>query len=753
MGTRVLRREDPALLRGQGSYVADLRVPELEGALCLTFVRSPFAHARIDAIDASDALTMPGVVAVFTEGDLDLPPVNPRIPWVNPAMVRHWLARGFVRHVGEPVAVVVAESEAQGEDAAEMVLVDYEPLDVVVDPTDALRDGAPLIYPEAGTNLACEFLQEDPDPDLFSGCEVVVSGRVLNQRLAACPLEGRASAAAWQDGRLTHWISNQAPHLAAGFLANSLGVESDHVRVVTPDVGGGFGAKIFPYSEDVLVAWVARRLGRPVRWIETRGENMVAMGHGRAHVHDFTIGGSRDGRVTAYRLDIVADAGAYPTNAAFLPTFTRMMAPGNYDLERLETSARVVVTNTMSVEAYRGAGRPEATTTIERAMDMFATEVGMDPAEVRRRNLIGRDAFPFTTKGGATYDAGDYVGALDRALAAAGYEELRAEQARRRSEGITPLLGIGVSCYVEITGGGGTPHEYGAVSVEADGTIVARTGSSPHGQGLATAFATLVADRLGVEDEMVRIVHGDTALVPKGAGTMGSRSLQAGGSALVVASDELVEVARRLAAEDLEADVADVVMDGGRFHVAGVPAVSLDWRELARRHAHELSVETDYRAEAATFPFGAHVAVVEVDPETGRVVLQRLIACDDAGAILNPVLAEGQRMGGIAQGAAQAFLEEFRYDEEGNPVTASFADYAIVSAAELPSFELVAMETPTPNNVLGAKGIGESGTIGSTPAVQSAVVDAVAHLGVRHIDMPTTPERVWRAIQAATPPT
>jgi carbon-monoxide dehydrogenase large subunit len=746
MGTKVLRREDPALLRGQGTYVDDLRAPELEGAAFLTFVRSPFAHARVESVDVTEALASPGVVAVFTDGDVDLGPLPPRMPWVPEVMSRHLLASDVVRHVGEPVAVVVSETAAQGEDAAELVIVDYDPLDTVVDPERALAPDVPLLFEAAGTNLACEFLQDEPDGDLFAGCDVVVSGRMVNQRVAACPLEGRASAAMWNGGRLTQWISNQAPHLAAGYLSGTLGVDRDDVRVIVPDVGGGFGAKIFPSVEELVVAWVARRLGRPVRWTETRTENMVAMGHGRDHVHTFSIGGTRDGHVIAYRLDILANAGAYPANAAFLPTFTRMMAPGTYDIEHVETNARVVVTNTMSVEAYRGAGRPEATAAIERAMDMFAAEIGMDPVEVRRRNLIANDAFPFTTKGGAVYDAGDYEGALDAALEAAGYDDLRAEQARRRATGEAPLLGIGVSTYVEITGGGGTPREYAAVDVEADGTIVARTGSSPHGQGLATAFATLVADRLGVDPERVRVVHGDTDLVPRGEGTMGSRSLQAGGSALVVASDELVDTARRLAADDLEADVADVVMDGGRFHVVGTPAIALDWSDLATAHPSELTVELDHHTDGATFPFGAHVAVVEVDPDTGKVTLVRLVACDDAGAILNPMLAEGQRIGGIAQGAAQAMLEEFRYDEDGNPLTATFADYPVISAAELPSFELITRETPTPNNVLGAKGIGESGTIGSTPAVQSAVVDALAHLGVRHIDMPTSPERVWRAI-------
>ena len=747
LGTRVQRREDPALLQGRGRYVANLDDPRLSGALTLSYVRSPIAHAEVTGIDVSEAVAMPGVVAVYTAADLDLPAPKVRLPWVRPEMCRPWLATDRVRFVGEPVAVVVAATAAQALDAAEMVVVDYEPLDVVVDPFAALAAGAPSLFGD--TNLACEFSESEPDPELFAGCDVVVEGRAVNQRLAAAPLEGRAVAAVWDGDLLTCWLSSQSPHGARAGFVGALGVAEEQVRVIVPDVGGGFGAKIGSYPEEILVAWIARRLGRPVRWVETRTEDMLALGHGRDQHHSFTIGGSRDGRILAYRLDIVANAGAYPSMAAFLPRFTRLMAPGTYDIARVESNARVVVTNTNSIEAYRGAGRPEATAIIERAVDMFAAEIGMDPVEVRRINLLASHGQPITTVAGATYDAGDYIGALDAVLAAADYDGLRAEQARRRDAGEAPLLGIGVSTYVEITAGGGVPTEYAAIRMESDGSVVVATGSSPHGQGHETVFASLVADELGIDPDRVTVIHGDTGLVARGGGTAGSRSLQLGGAAVFSAARQLVDIGREVASEQFEAAVEDVVFDAGRFHVAGSPAIAVDWDDLAAHAADRLTLDTDFRAPGPTFPFGAHVSVVEVDPGTGLVRIVRHLACDDAGVIVNPLLAEGQRHGGIAQGIAQALCEEFRYDDDGNPQTSTFADYTFISAVELPDFELVDHVTPTPYNPLGAKGIGESGTIGSTPAVQSAVVDALAHLGVRHVDMPATPERVWRAIQDA----
>ncbi|MDQ3757698.1 MAG: xanthine dehydrogenase family protein molybdopterin-binding subunit, partial [Actinomycetota bacterium] len=660
-------------------------------------------------------------------------------------------AGDVVRHVGQPVAIVLTEDRYQGEDAAELVFVDYDPLPAVVDPVAALEEGAPLLFPEAGTNIATMFPGADA-PDLFDGCDVVVRRRIVNQRVAPCPLEVRATAAAWgDDGRLTVWCSTQSAHGALNEISHRLGIEADKIHVIAPDVGGGFGAKIGNYPEDLILGWVARRVGRPVKWVESRSESMVGLGHGRGQVQDVEIGGTRDGRVLAYRLSVIQDSGAYPRMGAALPVMTRTMVNGVYDIPRVEFSSRSVVTNTTPTVAYRGAGRPEATAAIERAIELFAAELGMDPVEVRRRNLIGKDAFPYTNSVGTVYDIGDYERALDLVLDAAGYDDLRAEQHRRR-EGNDPVqIGIGLSVYVEITAGGGPANEFGAVEVRADGKVRVRTGVSPHGQGHVTSMSMIVADRLGVDLEDVEVVHGDTDEVLRGVGTMGSRSIQTGGVAVHRAAGEVLEQAKQVAADLLEAAVEDIVYDATelRFHVVGTPAIARTLSEVAAAAPEGLVAQVDYQGSGATFPFGAHVAVVEVDMETGKVRLRRIVAVDDAGRILNPMLAEGQVHGGLAQGIAQALFEEVRYDDDGNPITSNLADYAFVTAAELPSFETIHMETPTPVNELGAKGIGESGTIGSTPAVQNAVVDALAHLGVRHVDMPATPERVWRAIQEA----
>jgi aerobic carbon-monoxide dehydrogenase large subunit len=644
---------------------------------------------------------------------------------------------------------VLTEERYQGEDAAEAVLVEYDPLPVVVDPEAALQGGT-LLFPEVGTNVALDFRQP-LNETLFDECEVVVSQRVTNQRVAPCPMEVRSGLASWgDDGRLTQWASIQHPHGAKAALCGIYGLDEGQVRVIAPDVGGGFGAKIGLYPEEYLLPWLARRAGRPVRWTETRSESMTALGHGRGQVQIITIGGRPDGRVLAYRLEVIQDGGAYPAIGTVLPFLTSMMAPGTYDIARVESSAVSVVTNTTPIVAYRGAGRPEAAAAVERGMDLFAGEIGMDPADVRRKNLVGRDAFPFTTVTGATYDVGDYERAMNLALEASGYRELRAQQAERRQTGGPRQLGIGISTYVEITNGAGDTGEFAAVEVLLTGKARVYTGSSPHGQGHVTAWSMIASDQLGIPIEDIEVVANDTDLVPIGGGTFGSRSLQAGGVAVHEASVSLVEEARKLAAEMLEANVDDVVLDkaSGRFHVAGTPSVARSWHELAEEAGSNgrLRVEHSSSPPAPTFPFGSHVAVVEVDVETGGVRLQRLVAVDDAGTILNPLLAEGQRHGGLAQGAAQALLEEVRYDPDGNPITSNLADYAMISATELPRFERVAMQTPTPVNALGAKGIGESGTIGSTPAVQSAVVDAVSHLGVRHLDMPTSPQRIWAAL-------
>ncbi len=751
-GQRILRREDPRFLAGQGRFVDNLDLP---GALYATFVRSPFAHARVASVDTEAARSMPGT-QVFTAADVDLPPFGPPpFPGIEPSMGRPLLARDVVRFAGDVVAVVLSEDRTAGVDAAELVFADYEPLPVVVDPRQALRDEV-LLFPEAGTNVCSRVPLEQRSESLFDGCDVVVSGSMVSQRMAPSPLEPRATAAVvGDDGRLTIWLSTQTPHQDLGGLAGMLGLDPAQVHVIAPDVGGGFGAKMLSV-EDVLVAWLARKTERPVRWTETRSESMVALSHGRAQAMDFTIGGSRDGKVLAYRLSVVQDSGAYPAIGSFLPNLTKLMASGVYAIPEIEFEGVSVVTNTSPIGAFRGAGRPEATQAIERAMDMFATEIGVDPAEVRRKNFIQPDAFPHVTVTGAPYDVGDYERALDLVLDEAGYDELRSEQRRRREAGDLRQLGLGLSTYVEVTNGI-VEEEFGAVEITPEGEAILYTGSFSHGQGHETTFAMLVAERLGIPLDKVHFVAGDTDRVAHGTGTYGSKSLQIGGTVAAQAAVKVVERAKRLVADELEANVDDVVLDTatGRFHVAGAPVPALSWAELAGRLEEagklgELRVEDTFKAGAPTFPFGAHLAVVEVDTETGAVVLERIVAVDDAGHILNPLVAEGQVHGGIGTGVAQALYEKFSYDEDGNPLTASFLGYTFPSAAELPFYELVEMETPTPINELGVKGIGESGTIGATPAVQNAVVDALAGIGVKHVEMPVNGENVWRAIEEAS---
>jgi carbon-monoxide dehydrogenase large subunit len=745
LGTRVVRTEDPVFLTRGATYTDDLTDERLTGALHVTLVRSPIAHATISSIDVEAAREAPGVVAVYTGADCDLAPAL-LFGAANKAMVRPFLAVDRVRYVGEPVAVVLTEEAYQGEDAAELVDVEYEPLDVVVGMKAALSDEV-LLFPEAGTNSVTTMhrAKEEIGEDFFADCEVVVSKEIVNQRVAAAPLETRAASAFWADGRCTIFCSTQNAQSARDEVAGWMGIDAKDLRLILPDVGGGFGAKIGADPEFALVGWLSKKIGRPVRWNESRSENMTGMVQGRGQLQTVTIGGDRDGTVKAYRLDIVADAGAYPRLGSVLPMFTRRMAPGTYDIPKVWSTATVVVTNTTSTGAYRGAGRPEATQAIERAMDLFADAIGMDPAELRKRNVVEPERFPFTTKAGMEYDTGEYAAAIDKVLEAADYAGLRAEQERRRTEGGARQLGIGVSSYVEITGGGAFV-ENATVEVHDDGTVTVLTGTSPHGQGHATAWAMLASEQLGIPVEKITVTHGDTDLIPKGAGTMGSRSLQTGGIAVHNAALELVELARRRAAEVLEANVDDLVVADGSVQVAGT-STGISLAELAGRG--ELKVFHEWDAKKPTFPFGAHVALVEVDVETGKATVERIWAVDDAGPILNPLIFDGQRHGGIAQGIAQAMLEEVVWDEEGQPLTATFADYGIPSAAELPSFDLVTMETPTTINPMGYKGIGEAGTIGSCPAVQNAVIDAVSHLGVEHIDMPLTPLRVWEAIERA----
>jgi carbon-monoxide dehydrogenase large subunit len=739
-GTAVRRREDPPLIKGVGTYTDDVDAP---GALHAVFVRSEVAHARIESIDTEAAAAAPGVAAVYTGADLDLGRFPPG-PMAPDDLLRPTLARDVVRFQGEAIVVVVAETRGAAVDAAELVQVEYEPLEVLVDPERALDDDAPILFPEKGSNLAFEMPSQDEDA--LADAEVVVKSRYVNQRLAAVPMEPSAAVAAPDEetGGVRIWAPLQAPHTARDVYAGALGLEKDAVRVTVPNVGGGFGARIAAYPEQAAVAAAALRLGKPVRYVESRWETMIAMQHGRAQVQEVELGARRDGTLVGIKVRVLADCGAYPGDAVIMPFLTGQMACGVYRIPRVDFAFRCVVTNTTPIGAYRGAGRPEATALIERAMNQLAAKLDMDPAELRRRNFIAPDDFPHKTVAGATYDSGEYAQALERVLEAAGYDDLRAEQAQRRERGDVRQLGIGLCTYVELTGLG----------------VEVGTCTSPQGQGHETTWAQLVSWTLGVPMDDVKVVHSDTRSVPRGMGTMGSRTLQVGGSAMINATREVLAKGSELAAHLLEAAVEDVqVVVGQGLGVAGTPSATISWAELAKAAADPsrlpegmepgLDAINDFETPDSSYPFGAHVAVVEVDTETGLTKLVRHVTVDDSGNIANPLLAEGQIHGGIAQGVAQALYEEIAYDEDGNCVAGSLTSYALPTAAELPMFETARTETPSPLNPLGAKGIGESGAIGATPAVWNAVVDALAHLGVDHIEMPATPMKVWQAIESA----
>jgi aerobic carbon-monoxide dehydrogenase large subunit len=748
LGVPALRSEDPRFLRGEARYLDDIEIP---GALHTAFVRSIMPHAKLSEVDVSAALGSPGVVGVYVAADLDLAPLPPsgtvegdRDGELEGLFSREPLARDTVRFVGEIVAVVVAETRSQAVDAAEMVGVDYEEMLVVVDVEAAAAEGAPLLWPEFGSNVAHSFGSVS-DGDPLEDADVVLRGRFVNQRVAPAPMETNGIAVVpEEDGSSTVWVSTQVPFDVRDDLAQTLGVGRDRVRAIAPDVGGAFGAKLQVYAEYHAVAAIASRLGRPVRWQETRSESMVSLTHGRAQVQTVELGAHRDGSLVGLRAEILADMGAYPIGA-FMPGTTQEMLCGVYRIPRVVSGGRSVVTNTTPVAPYRGAGRPEATALIERAMDMLAAELDMDPVELRRRNFIRPDEFPHTTATGVTYDTGDYEKPLDEALRLAGYRALRAEQATRRARGDEVCLGIGVATYVEITAFGG--REFAAVEVGADGHATVSVGTTPAGHGHETAFAQLASASLGIPFEDVTVVHSDTGLVARGEGTWGSRSLQIGGSSVFEQAEAVVQEGREVAAALLEVDAADIERVEGGFAVVGAPDRGVGWSEVAgASDGGALRAEGRFRQRGSTFPFGAHVAVVEVDTATGEVRLLRHVAVDDCGRIVNPALVRGQQHGGLAQGIAQALFEEVLYDESGNPVTSTLATYQMPSAADLPPLEASSTETPTDLNPLGVKGIGESATIGSTPAVQNAVVDALSHLGVRHIDLPLTPERVWREL-------
>ncbi|MEX2275071.1 MAG: xanthine dehydrogenase family protein molybdopterin-binding subunit [Actinomycetota bacterium] len=754
-GSVVLRSEDPRFVRGEGRYVANL---PLEGALHAVFVRSMMPHARLNGVDTSAAAAMPGVAAVRTANDLEGVSPIPASGNIADLFAMPVLAVDRVRYAGEAIAVVLAETIEQAVDAAELVAVDYDPLPAVVGFDAALAVGSPALFPEHGSNV-CDVLDIDVAPDREAtdpllGAEVIARGTFVNQRLAPVPMETNAFAARPEPGGgLTVWASTQIPFDVRDDLADAFGLRRDQVRCIAPDVGGGFGAKLVVYPEYFVLAGAALDLGRPVRWTQPRAESMTAITHGRAQRQVVELGATRDGTIVGMRVHLTQDLGAYPIGGYLVATTAEMVA-GVYRIPRIAVHAESIVTNATPIQAYRGAGRPEATALIERAIDLLANELSMDPVLVRRRNLIGTEAFPYDTGLGPVYDSGDYGRALDLVLELADIDDLRSQRDERRVRGDRLQLGIGVSTYVEITAFAG--KEFGGVQVHPDGSVTVLAGTSSHGQGHETAFAQLVSGLLGVPFAAVEVVHSDTGRVPKGDGTYASRSLQLAGSALWEQSGRVIERAKALAADELEVEQDDIVFSDGAFGVAGAPDRSLSWAELATvasdgsREGSEqgLAASGVFRQSDSTFPFGAHLALVEVDTETGDVRLRRHVAVDDCGRILNPMLVDGQVHGGLAQGIAQALFEEVVYDDDGNPLTATLSTYAMASAAELVSFENAHTETPTPHNPLGVKGIGEAATIGSTPAVQNAVVDALARFGVKHLDMPASPERVWRAIQA-----
>jgi carbon-monoxide dehydrogenase large subunit len=763
IGAEVKRIEDPRLIRGAGSYVGDLKLP---GMLHVALVRSPHAHATVGGIDPTAALAIPGVTAVLTAADLvDL--CEP-LPLASSGegggaggnyagRVRTVLATTTVRHVGEPVAAVLATTYTAAIDGAAAVEVDWQPLPAVSDPLRALEPSAPLVFAGMADNVDHRRARKRGDVEAaFAAAHTVVRQRMVNQRLFGMPMEGRAVAAAPDPvtGGVTLWTSTQTPHQIRAEVAKVARMEENQIRVIAPDVGGGFGVKIGIYPEEPLLAALARKLATPLRWVENRLEHVQATTHGRGQICDMAAAVEADGTITALHMRVFADLGAYPL-APGLPDLTTAMAVGVYHIPNVDLEAVSIYTHTTPVAAYRGAGRPEAAYYIERLMDIIAYELDLDPAAVRRKNFIPPDAFPYKTPTGLTYDSGEYDRALTKALEVAGYAQLRQEQAERRERSTSTLLGIGVACYVEMCGFG--PYESAQVKVEPSGSVTVTTGISPHGQGTGTTFAQIVADQLGAEFGRIVVKHGDTATTPMGVGTMGSRSLAVGGAALVRATAKVRDKARQIAAHMLEANLDDIELIEGRYQVRGAPGSSLSLSEIARRaYSRNLPLEleagleaTDYfRPAELIYPFGAHVAVVEVDLDTGEVRVRNYVSVDDCGPRISPIIVTGQVHGGLAQGIAQALLEEVVYDENGQLISGSLMDYAIPRADFFPTFTVDQTETPTPLNPLGVKGIGEAATIGSTPAIANAVIDALRHLNVRHVDIPLRSEKVWRAAHA-----
>lgn len=773
-GSSIKRREDPRLITGRGTYVDDVK---LVGMLHLVLVRSPHAHARIRRIDTSRAKAVPGVVAVFTGQELKDELGSLPCGWVVPDTreVPHPpLALDKVRYVGDAVAAVVATDPAIASDAAELVSVDYEVLPAVVNSEDAIKDGAPLLHESAPRNIAFQWEVSGGNVEQArSQAQVVVRQRIINQRLVPNSMEPRGVVADFNPGtsQLTVWTSTQIPHLVRLLLSLVTKHPEHHIRVIAPDVGGGFGSKLYLYAEEVITAVMAKKLARPVKWIEKRTEAYLATTHGRDHISDVEIMGNRDGTITGIWTTTYANMGAYlSTFAPLIPTYLfGLMLSGPYRIPNIYCKVIAPFTNTTPVDAYRGAGRPEATYLLERMVDIFASEIKMDPAEVRRKNFIPPFTDGYTVATGVTYDSGNYEASLNRALELVGYQQFRREQAEARRQG--RYLGIGLSSYVEICGGAPSAvaatlgaraglWESALVRMHMTGKVTVYTGASAHGQGHETTFAQLVASELGISVEDVDVVHGDTAQVQMGTGTFGSRSAAVGGGAIVMSARKIKEKARRLAAHLLEAAPEDIVYENGKLFVRGAPAKAKTIQEIAlaaHYYASNLPEGMEPGLEATSFfdpknftwPAGTHIAVVEVDPDTGAVKVLRYVAVDDVGNVINPMIVDGMVQGGAAQGIGQAIQEEAIYDQNGQLLTGSMMDYAVPTAEDVPSFELARTVTPSPVNPMGVKGAGETATIAGSPAVINAVVDALSPFGVRHIDMPAKPEKVWRLIQAS----
>jgi carbon-monoxide dehydrogenase large subunit len=766
VGAEVKRKEDPRLITGTSTYVSDIALPGLH---YVAFVRSPHAHARVRSIDTTAAARRPGVRLILTGREIrghcaPLPPGGGSSEGgggSNPDNVgrKHYpLSLDRVRHVGEPVAAVVAASEVLAVDAAGDVVVDWEPLPAVTDPFEAMAPGAPLLFDDAPGNIEHVKEVKAGDPDAaFARAPRVVKQRMVSQRLSGITLEPRAVLAAPDPltSGIVVWATHQAPHNLRNDIAAALGLSQSMVRVIAPEVGGGFGVKFGFYPEDATLATIAHRYRIPVRWTETRNEHMTATTHGRAQVTDLEAAVEKDGTITALRMRVTADVGAYPV-FTFIPELTLFMGIGVYHVKNIDLTATCVFTNSTSVAAYRGAGRPEAAYYLERFVDIIAGELGLAPEVVRRKNFIPPSAFPYMAPTGQNYDSGEYDRALTKALEVANIAGLRAEQKQRLERGERKLLGVGMACYVEMCGFG--PFESAVVRVEPGGTVTAYTGTSAHGQGHETTFAQIIADRLGADFDQIVVRHGDTMNTPMGNGTGGSRSLAVGGSAILRAAGTVQEKARRIAAVMLEAAPEDTIMENGRYQVRGAPGKALTLADIAARaYGDDLPADIESGLEATDFfrppqlvyPFGAHVAVVEIDRDTGHVTMRDFVSVDDCGVRISPLLVRGQVHGGLAQGIAQALLEEVVYGKDGQMVTGTLMDYAIPRADDLPSFVTDQTVTPTPHNPMGAKGIGEAATIGSTPATVNAVMDALRPLGIVHLDMPLRSERVWRALSGS----